>query len=139
MSDAFADVAETGSPSAQNQLYFQSVMSRRSSTACDEYAESMRTAAVMLAQLTLERGSPMPPTTAKANNHRMGAKETIRERIITEMAALEESRMAKMKRQGADPTMRGAAGEGQGGELVDERELLQTVNHKDDPSGNSIY
>ncbi|KAI0218611.1 Phosphatidylinositol 4-kinase pik1alpha (PI4-kinase)(PtdIns-4-kinase) [Massospora cicadina] len=129
--DAFSD--EAVSPSAQNQRYFQSVMSRRTSTTCDEYAESMRTAAVMLAQLTIDRGA-VTSTTAKANNHRGGAKETIRERIITEMAALEESRVAKMKRRGLEPALQGSGGEDQGGERVNEQELLRAVTYKEDPS-----
>ncbi|KAJ9088371.1 Phosphatidylinositol 4-kinase pik1alpha (PI4-kinase)(PtdIns-4-kinase) [Entomophthora muscae] len=132
LADAFSD--HLVSPSAQNQLYFQSVMSRRTSSACDEYAESMRTAAVMLAQLTIDRGAAPSPTTAKANNYRVGAKEAIRERIITEMAALEESRLAKMKRQGLGSALQGSGGEDQGGERVNEQELLQTVSHKEDPS-----
>lgn len=137
--DAFSEFDDPGSPGSpstqnQNQIYFQSVMSRRSSNAFDEYAESMRTAAVMLAQLTLDRGASSAPVTAKANNHRAGAKETIRARIISEMAALEESRVAKASKHGSGVGVTGPGGESQAGERVDERELLENVAYKEDPS-----
>ncbi|KAG1466172.1 hypothetical protein G6F56_004741 [Rhizopus delemar] len=70
------------------------VKSRRNSKSADNYAERMRTAAVLLAQL--QQGVNTIQTNQK---HRQGT-EQIRQKIIQEMTALEEQRMKKMKIEG---------------------------------------
>ncbi len=116
-----------------NSEYLKQVMNRRQSNSADEFAERMRTAAVMLAQLnvanqvrTSSTGEPIQRTKADT--------EAIRQKIIKEMMCLEEERMMKMKTQGV--TSIGAnGGEGGGGEMLeDEKKILSAVN-KDDPSG----
>ncbi|KAI9293603.1 kinase-like protein [Neoconidiobolus thromboides FSU 785] len=134
--DAFSGEVTMGNNSQQNQIYFQSVLSRRSSNAQDEYSESMRTAAVMLAQLTLDKkdNQQKTSTSAKANSYKVDSKELIREKIINEMAQLEKNRMDKMNSYGMKFGIGGSGGEGNGGELVDEKELMKTVYNRDDPS-----
>ncbi|KAL9537442.1 hypothetical protein MBANPS3_011773, partial [Mucor bainieri] len=105
-----------------------SISSRRNSRSADDYAERMRTAAVMLAQL-------QPPNTAapykqKNNNNT----EQIRQRIIKEMIALEEQRMQKMKTEGVSSGVGGGGGEGAGGDMLEDEQRIAWVVNKEDPS-----
>ncbi|CAB4428942.1 unnamed protein product [Rhizophagus irregularis] len=117
-----------------NSEYLKHVMNRRQSNSADEFAERMRTAAVMLAQLnvanharTSSTGEPIQRTKADT--------EAIRQKIIKEMMCLEEERMMKMKTQGVTSSAGANGGEGGGGEMLeDEKKILIAVN-KDDPSG----
>jgi hypothetical protein len=117
-----------------NSEYLKQVMNRRQSNSADEFAERMRTAAVMLAQLnvanqvrTSSTGEPIQRTKADT--------EAIRQKIIKEMMCLEEERMMKMKTQGVTSGAGANGGEGGGGEMLeDEKKILIAVN-KDDPSG----
>ncbi|GBB88105.1 hypothetical protein RclHR1_14620005 [Rhizophagus clarus] len=116
-----------------NSEYFKQVINRRQSNSADEFAERMRTAAVMLAQLnvanqarTSSTGEPIQKTKADT--------EAIRQKIIKEMMCLEEERMMKMKTQGVTNSAGANGGEGGGGEMLeDEKKILLAVN-KDDPS-----
>ncbi|KAI8083465.1 kinase-like domain-containing protein [Thamnidium elegans] len=91
--------------------------SRRNSRLADNYAERMRTAAVMLAQLQL----PATNTTIAVTPKSKQGTEQIRQRIIKEMIALEEQRMTKMKTEGVGSDVGGGGGEG-------------AVVNKEDPS-----
>ncbi|RIA96261.1 kinase-like domain-containing protein [Glomus cerebriforme] len=116
-----------------NSEYLKQVINRRQSNSADEFAERMRTAAVMLAQLNLANqvrtsstGEPIQRTKADT--------EAIRQKIIKEMMCLEEERMMKMKTQGVTSGVGANGGEGGGGEMLeDEKKILIAVN-KDDPS-----
>jgi len=102
----------------------------------EEYAQRMRTAAVMLAQLN--KGGTAPRAGASEQGEASDAAgarvsgadaERIRQRIMDEMAALEEQRMERMKRGGQYFSRRRKntmAAE-------DESAVLKAVN-KDDPS-----
>ena len=102
----------------------------------EEYAQRMRTAAVMLAQLNKGGGTPRAGATeqgevAEASGARVSFADAqrIRQRIMDEMAALEEQRMDRMKRGGQYFSRRRQdtmAAE-------DESAVLKAVN-KDDPS-----
>ncbi|KAG2218298.1 hypothetical protein INT45_000980, partial [Circinella minor] len=74
---------------------------QQDSATVGEYAERMRTAAIMLAQLQ-QNVHTATPSTSGGSNRAASAKNTeqIRQRIIKEMMALEEQRMAKMKNGG---------------------------------------
>jgi phosphatidylinositol 4-kinase len=92
---------------------------RRQSNAADEFAEKMRAAAVMLAQLT-------PPSSHGAQRSKADT-EAIKQKIIKEMTVLEEERMKKFRQ--------GLIGDDDGGEVLeDETVVLSSVN-KEDPSG----
>ncbi|KAI8076230.1 hypothetical protein BDF21DRAFT_464623 [Thamnidium elegans] len=88
--------------------------SRRNSRSADNYAERMRTAAVMLAQLQL----PATNTTTAVTPKSKQGTEQIRQRIIKEMIALEEQRMTKMKTEGVGSGVGGGGGEGAGGDML---------------------
>ena len=98
--------------------------SRRNSRSADDYAERMRTAAVMLAQL-------QPPNTAAPYKQNT---EQIRQRIIKEMIALEEQRMQKMKTEGVSSGVGGGGGEGAGGDMLEDEQRIAWVVNKEDPS-----
>lgn len=109
---------------------------RRNSQSVDEYAERMRTAAIMLAQLqqNAHTVSATSNTTATFKNT-----EEIRQRIIKEMMALEEQRMSKMKNEGVDGGVAGnGGGEAAGGEIIEDEQLVTWVVNKDDPSGKAL-
>ena len=80
----------------------EAVAQRHDSATVGEYAERMRTAAIMLAQLQ-QNVHTASPSTSGGSNRAASAKNTeqIRQRIIKEMMALEEQRMAKMKSGGS--------------------------------------
>ncbi|CAG8492708.1 32992_t:CDS:2 [Racocetra persica] len=115
-----------------NSQYFKQVINRRQSNSADEFAERMRTAAVMLAQLnaaqqvrTSSAGETIQRTRADT--------EAIKKKIISEMMYLEEQRMLKMTTQGVTSVV-GNGGEGGGDEMLeDEKHVLMAFN-KDDPS-----
>lgn len=108
--------------------------SRRNSRSADNYAERMRTAAVMLAQLQLPTTSNTTAVTPKSKH----GTEQIRQRIIKEMIALEDQRMAKMKTEGVSSGVGGGGGEGAGGDMLEDEQRIAWVVNKEDPSGN-IY
>lgn len=94
------------------------------------FAEKMKTAAILLAQLQLDHPQQDTTTTIKAST------EGIRQKIIAEMMALEDDRMEKMAMEGVDSGIGGGGGEGAGNEkqLDDESRVAMVVN-KEDPSG----
>lgn len=109
----------------------------RAGFSLEEYAQRMRTAAVMLAQLN-KSGAMTRSATADAQDagaetmatHISSADaKVIRQRIMDEMAALEEQRMDRMKRGGQyfGRLKRNPMG------AEDESAVLKAVN-KDDPS-----
>ncbi|KAI8605387.1 kinase-like domain-containing protein [Dissophora ornata] len=99
------------------EAYLQTVLKRRASNSADDFAEKMRTAAVMLAQLS----------------HQQAAQQTAA-KIIKEMMALEEQRMQRMKVEGVSSGVGGGGGEGAGSEMLeDERKVMANVA-TDDPS-----
>ncbi|CAI2175619.1 14585_t:CDS:2 [Funneliformis geosporum] len=119
-----------------NSEYLKQVMNRRQSNSADEFAERMRTAAVMLAQLnhanqmrTSSTGEPIQRTKADT--------DAISKKIIKEMMCLEEERMMKMTTQvtsGVRTNAGANGGEGGGGEMLeDEKKILSAIN-KEDPS-----
>ncbi|OBZ80960.1 Phosphatidylinositol 4-kinase PIK1 [Choanephora cucurbitarum] len=87
----------------------------------DAFAEKMKTAAILLAQLQLEPQQPVVRTST----------ESIRQKIIAEMMALGDERIEKMTLEGV------ARGEGEGAgnanKLDDEQRVALVVN-KEDPS-----
>ncbi|KAK9717510.1 Phosphatidylinositol 4-kinase pik1alpha (PI4-kinase)(PtdIns-4-kinase) [Basidiobolus ranarum] len=140
----FEEMSSHPSPAASqtNKEYFETVVNRRSSNTTDGFAEHMRTAAVMLAQLTerQKRETGRSISNAKAvdtssSGKNQSATDLIREKIIQKMMALEEARIAKMKLEGIGSGVGGDGGEGGGGEtLEDDGDILESVKHKDDPS-----
>lgn len=78
----------------------------------DEFSESMKTAAILLTQLSTEEDTE--------------SKKMIRKKIIEEMTALEEKRMSKMEQLGVNC---GAAGE-----VNDSQSISDSIKLKDDPS-----
>lgn len=106
--------------------------SRRNSRSADNYAERMRTAAVMLAQLQL----PATNTTTAVTPKSKQGTEQIRQRIIKEMIALEDQRMTKMKTEGVSSGVGGGGGEGAGGDMLEDEQRIAWVVNKEDPSGN---
>ncbi|KAI8140268.1 kinase-like domain-containing protein [Fennellomyces sp. T-0311] len=108
---------------------------RRNSRSAGEYAERMRTAAIMLAQLqqNVHTATPSPG----GSNRAASAKNTeqIRQRIIKEMMALEEQRMAKMKNGGVGSGVESHTPEDPGGnEIIEDEQLVAWVVNKEDPS-----
>lgn len=110
---------------------------RRNSKSLGEYAERMRTAAIMLAQLqqNVQTASPTPGSGRAASAKSRQDTEEIRQRIIKEMMALEEARMAKMKSEGVSSGVDGGEGEAVGGDMIQDEQLVAWVVNKDDPSG----
>ena len=117
---------------------------RRSEFSAGVYAERMRTAAIMLAQLQ-QNAHTASPAPGKGNTPSAKSRqntEEIRQRIIKEMMALEEQRMAAMKNgdvssgvvEGPSPGTTAAAGAA-AGEIIEDEQLVQWVVDKDDPSG----
>ncbi|CAG8475981.1 585_t:CDS:10 [Diversispora eburnea] len=116
-----------------NSQYLKQVINRRQSNSADEFAERMRTAAVMLAQLNVAQQTRTSPTGETIQRTKADT-EAIRKKIINEMMGLEEERMMKMKTQGVLSGVGANGGEGGGGEMLeDETRVLSAVN-KDDPS-----
>lgn len=109
--------------------------SRRNSRSADNYAERMRTAAVMLAQLQL----PATNTTTAVTPKSKQGTEQIRQRIIKEMIALEEQRMTKMKTEGVGSGVGGGGGEGAGGDMLEDEQRIAWVVNKEDPSGKFVF
>ncbi|KAL0081527.1 kinase-like domain-containing protein [Phycomyces blakesleeanus] len=92
----------------------QAEIRRRSS---DAYAERMRTAAIMLAQLQQNSVASLG----------------IQQRIIKEMVALEEQRMETMHKEGVSSGV-GDGGEGGGSDRLDDEQRMAWVVNKEDPS-----
>ncbi|GAA5810872.1 hypothetical protein MFLAVUS_004300 [Mucor flavus] len=86
------------------------------------FAEKMKTAAILLAQLQIDN-LQQENTTIRAST------DGIRQKIIVEMMALEDDRMEKMAAHGVDSGI----GEDGGHELDDESRVAMVVN-KEDPS-----
>lgn len=107
-----------------------SISSRRNSRSADDYAERMRTAAVMLAQLQMPATNTATAVTPKSKQ----GTEQIRQRIIKEMIALEEQRMAKMKTEGVSSGVGGGGGEGAGGDMLEDEQRIAWMVNKEDPS-----
>ncbi|EIE81522.1 hypothetical protein RO3G_06227 [Rhizopus delemar RA 99-880] len=105
--------------------------SRRNSKSADDYAERMRTAAVMLAQL--QQGAIANVSSNNKPRFRQGT-EQIRQKIIQEMIALEEQRMKKMKTEGVGSGIGGGGGEGAGGDMLEDEQRFAWVVNKEDPS-----
>ncbi|KAG1161441.1 hypothetical protein G6F37_003068 [Rhizopus arrhizus] len=103
--------------------------SRRNSKSADNYAERMRTAAVMLAQL--QQGNNV--SNKSKPRFRQGT-EQIRQKIIQEMNTLEEQRMKKMKTEGVGSGIGGGGGEGAGGDMLEDEQHIAWVVNKEDPS-----
>ncbi|KAF9109844.1 Phosphatidylinositol 4-kinase pik1alpha (PI4-kinase)(PtdIns-4-kinase) [Mortierella sp. AM989] len=131
--------------SRSNEAYQQTVIRRRASHSADDFAEKMRTAAVMLAQLSQQQAAQQAGASAN-NGTRSSAQsrssikskttsvEDIRAKIIKEMMALEEQRMQRMKLEGVGSGVGGGGGEGAGSEMLeDERKVMANVA-TDDPS-----
>jgi hypothetical protein len=94
----------------------------------EEFAEKMKTAAILLAQLQLEHPQ-QDNTTLRAST------EGIRHKIIAEMMALEDDRMEKMAMEGVDKGVGGGGGEGAGNEKkLDDAKRVAMVVNKEDPS-----
>ncbi|KAG0242546.1 Phosphatidylinositol 4-kinase pik1alpha (PI4-kinase)(PtdIns-4-kinase) [Actinomortierella wolfii] len=131
------------SHSKSNEAYLQTVMRRRASNSADDFAEKMRTAAVMLAQLNQQQANQLASANGNARTSHQSRSsikakatsvEEIRARIIKEMMALEEQRMQRMKVEGVSSGVGGGGGEGAGSEMLeDERKVMANVN-TDDPS-----
>lgn len=101
----------------------------------EEFAEKMKTAAILLAQLQLEHPQQENNVTLRAST------EGIRQKIIAEMMALEDDRMVKMAMEGAlDSGIGGGGGEGAGNEKkLDDATRVALVVNKEDPSGKSFF
>ncbi|CAO3702110.1 unnamed protein product [Rhizopus stolonifer] len=104
------------------------VKSRRNSKSADNYAERMRTAAVLLAQL--QQGV----NTIQTNQRHKQGTEQIRQKVIREMTALEEQRMKKMKTEGVGSGIGGGEGEGAESDLLEDEQHVAWVVNKEDPS-----
>jgi hypothetical protein len=108
----------------------------------NEFAERMRTAAIMLAQLQQQSvASKLAPSSSPSSSSKGTLARTklvtdgIRQRIIKEMMALEEQRMAKMKVEGVEGGIGGGGGEGAGGSMLEDETRVALVVNKEDPSG----
>ncbi|KAF9954153.1 Phosphatidylinositol 4-kinase pik1alpha (PI4-kinase)(PtdIns-4-kinase) [Mortierella alpina] len=131
--------------SHSNEAYLQTVLKRRASNSADDFAEKMRTAAVMLAQLSQQQAAQQAGAGANGNSRtsaqsrssikaKATSVEDIRAKIIKEMMALEEQRMQRMKIEGVSSGVGGGGGEGAGSEMLeDERKVMANVA-TDDPS-----
>ncbi|KAG0366320.1 kinase-like domain-containing protein [Gamsiella multidivaricata] len=131
--------------SRSNEAYLQTVLKRRASNSADDFAEKMRTAAVMLAQLSQQQAAQQVGAGASSNSRtsaqsrssikaKATSVEDIRAKIIKEMMALEEQRMQRMKDEGVSSGIGGGGGEGAGSEMLeDERKIMANVT-TDDPS-----
>lgn len=136
--------------SRSNEAYLQTVLKRRASNSADDFAEKMRTAAVMLAQLSQQQAAQQAGAGANGNTRvssqsrssikaKANSVEDIRAKIIKEMMALEEQRMQRMKLEGVSSGVGGGGGEGAGSEMLeDERKVMANVT-TDDPSGMTLY
>ncbi|KAI8390331.1 kinase-like domain-containing protein [Blakeslea trispora] len=91
----------------------------------DAFAERMKTAAILLAQLQLEPQQPIVRTST----------ESIRQKIIAEMMALEDDRMEKMTLEGVARGIGGGGGEGAcNAKKLDDEQRVALVVNKEDPS-----
>ncbi|KAG0085320.1 Phosphatidylinositol 4-kinase pik1alpha (PI4-kinase)(PtdIns-4-kinase) [Podila epicladia] len=136
--------ARPATHSRSNEAYLQTVLKRRASNSADDFAEKMRTAAVMLAQLNQQQSAQQAAgangTARSSTQSRSAIKakansvEDIRAKIIKEMMALEEQRMQRMRVEGVSSGVGGGGGEGAGSEMLeDERKVMANVT-TDDPS-----
>lgn len=137
------DIGDLGSPTSVRSFDFPSSTSSSTlgtvepvqeqpehSFNAEEFAEKMKTAAILLAQL--QKDHPQQENTTLRIST-----DGIRQKIITEMMALEDDRMEKMALEGVDSGIGGGGGEGAGneGKIDDESRVAMVVN-KEDPSGN---
>ncbi|KAI8577177.1 hypothetical protein K450DRAFT_253221 [Umbelopsis ramanniana AG] len=106
-----------------------------------EFAERMRTAAIMLAQLQQQSVAiKLAPASSSSSGNKSAAARTklvtegIRQRIIKEMMALEDQRMAKMRVEGVEGGIGGGGGEGAGSSMLDDESRVALVVNKEDPS-----
>lgn len=149
MEDDDVDLGDLGSPKSTRSLEFPTAstsassihVSEPDSTVADEeelevefdaegFAEKMKTAAILLAQLQQDpQQQSQQQETLRANDT-----ASIRQKIIAEMMALEDDRMEKMAKEGVLKGM-GDGGESVGKErkLDDEKRIAMVVN-KEDPS-----
>jgi len=111
------------------------------SKTANEFAERMRTAAIMLAQLQQQSvANKLAPVLSSSSANKSAAArsklvtEGIRQRIIKEMMALEEQRMAKMRVEGVEGGIGGGGGEGAGGSMLEDETRVALVVNKEDPS-----
>ncbi|CAG8587488.1 4637_t:CDS:2, partial [Paraglomus occultum] len=138
-SHTILSIPETSSPSSEltpspsapltpGSAYPQEILSRRHSRVADEYAERMRTAAVMLAQLSAAqqgRSNSTGPGTASVVQRSKADTEAIKQNIVKQMQLLEEQRMKKMTTMGVN------VGMGWGEILEDEKKILSSINQED--------
>ncbi|KAI9478219.1 MAG: hypothetical protein EXX96DRAFT_595639 [Benjaminiella poitrasii] len=132
--DSATTIAMHQTPSIQSNN-----SSRRNSRSADDYAERMRTAAVMLAQLQSSNGitnsllskyRSQPSNSAHSTEH-------IRRKIIKEMMTLEEERMKKMKMEGVGSVVQGNEGVVGDRLLEDEEErMMAWVKMKNNKANN---
>ncbi|OAD74452.1 hypothetical protein PHYBLDRAFT_96384, partial [Phycomyces blakesleeanus NRRL 1555(-)] len=109
----------------------QAEIRRRSS---DAYAERMRTAAIMLAQLQQNSIASLGVGTSRsASAKSRQSTSEIQQRIIKEMVALEEQRMETMHKEGVSSGV-GDGGEGGGSDRLDDEQRMAWVVNKEDPS-----
>lgn len=115
------------------------------SKTANEFAERMRTAAIMLAQLQQQSvANKLAPVLSSSSANKSAAArsklvtEGIRQRIIKEMMALEEQRMAKMRVEGVEGGIGGGGGEGAGGSMLEDETRVALVVNKEDPSGKIL-
>lgn len=127
--------------SIPSDLYANPEVDQQTKTA-SEFAERMRTAAIMLAQLQQQSvAMKLAPASSSSSGNKSAANRTklvtegIRQRIIKEMMALEEHRMAKMKVEGVEGGIGGGGGEGAGGSMLEDENRVALVVNKEDPSG----
>ncbi|KAI8059863.1 hypothetical protein BC940DRAFT_171161 [Gongronella butleri] len=147
-SSAHRDFASSSSRVSASSMPASTGATRSSSSlerenGLDNYAERMRTAAVMLAQLQ-QPGAGAPsagnasgtrtPTSDKRLSGSRNGTEQIRQKIIREMLALEELRMEKMKSEGVSSGVGVDGGEGAGTELLQDESYVNKLVRREDPS-----
>jgi hypothetical protein len=120
----------------------------------EDYSERMRTAAVMLAQLnanlvrepvtTITSGAspaatPPPGGSEPVSTMRMRLQHSeaaaIRERIMAEMIALEEQRMARMMEHGEGEGIKGISDPGRASNTKEDEAIVRRELNRADPSG----
>ncbi|KAI9027305.1 kinase-like domain-containing protein [Phycomyces nitens] len=124
------DMSDSESGESVGSLEKQAIR-RRSS---DAYAERMRTAAIMLAQL--QQNSVVSLGVGSSRSASAKSRQStseIQQRIIKEMVALEEQRMETMHKEGVSSGV-GDGGEGGGSDRLDDEQRMAWVVNKEDPS-----
>ncbi|KAI9305870.1 kinase-like domain-containing protein [Cunninghamella echinulata] len=151
-------IKQVGSTINQSSITISSTSTTPSSRrqSIDNYAERMRTAAVMLAQLQQNSSTSLflsgsgggnggnggiggsGESRRSSSQNRQGT-EQIRQKIIKEMLALEEQRMEKMKKEGVSDGNHVSGGQGEGeaaadSDLLEDENYVNQVVKKEDPS-----